>query len=95
MTKNIVSALRRAASTLTKEAGDISSVFPSLSGKKPDPLPLRFADLKKSLIKDNEVSVRESWNRLLTSLRTEIEDIKSNGSDVSDRPVGLSCKAKH
>ncbi len=51
MKTSLLSAWRRAASTLTKEAGDISSVFPSLSGKKPDPLPPRFSDLKKSLIK--------------------------------------------
>jgi hypothetical protein len=67
---------------LTKEAGDISSVFPSLSGKKPDPLPSRFADLKKSLIKGNEDAVSASWQRLLTSVRKEIDEVKKLGSDV-------------
>src|SRR5882757_5961081 len=82
MKNNIVSVARRAASTLTKEAGDISSVFPSLSGKKPDPLPSRFSDLKKLLIKGNEGAVIASWQRLLTSLKREIKEIRSEGSNV-------------
>lgn len=82
MKTSLLSAWRRAASTLTKEAGDISSVFPSLSGKKPDPLPPRFSDLKKSLIKGNEEALTESWQRLLASLKTEIEEIRSEGSNV-------------
>ncbi|KAK5289664.1 hypothetical protein LTR99_001630 [Exophiala xenobiotica] len=82
MKTNLLSTWRRAASTLTKEAGDISSVFPSLSGKKPDPLPPRFSDLKRSLIKGNEEALTESWHRLLASLKTEIEEIRSEGSNV-------------
>ncbi|KIW10317.1 hypothetical protein PV08_11279 [Exophiala spinifera] len=75
-------AQRAAASTLTKEAGDISSVFPSLSGKKPDPLPSRFSELKKSLIQGNEEALAASWQRLLVSLRREIQEIKSEGSNI-------------
>ena len=75
-------AVPGAASTLTKEVGDISSVFPSMSGKKPDPLPPRFSDLKKSLIKGNEEAITASWHRLLTSLKREIEEIRSEGSNV-------------
>jgi hypothetical protein len=82
MKGSLTSTLRRAASTLTKEAGDISSVFPSLSGKKPDPLPARFGDLKKSLVKGNEDAVLASWQRLVSSLRREIEEIRSEGSNV-------------
>ena len=84
MSGKLLSTCRRAASTLTKEVGDISSVFPSLSGKKADPLPSRFADLKKSLIRGNEGRVNGSWQRLLSSLRTEIEEIRADGSKVSD-----------
>lgn len=81
--KNIAaSSLRRAASTLTKEAGDISSVFPSLSGKAPEPLPARFSDLKKRLIAGNEDAVKASWHRLLKALRTEIDEIKDKGNSV-------------
>lgn len=79
----LLSTLRRAASTLTKEAGDISSVFPSLSGKAPEPLPARFADLKRSLISGHEDAVAESWQRLLGSLRGEIDEIREKGSTVS------------
>ncbi|ETN40882.1 uncharacterized protein HMPREF1541_05162 [Cyphellophora europaea CBS 101466] len=82
MQQAAVQSLRRAASTLTKEAGDISSVFPSLSGKTPDPLPPRFSDLKKSRIAGNEDAVKASWHRLLSSLRQEIDEIKAKGNSV-------------
>ena len=82
MKSSVTSALRRAASTLTKEAGDISSVFPSLSGKKAEPLPGRFSELKEKLIKGNEDAVVASWQRLMRSLRREIEEIRSDGSNV-------------
>lgn len=68
---------------MTKEAGDISSVFPSLSGKPAEPLPPRFAEIKKSLIKGNEAAVADSWQRLLASLRREVDEIKAQGSSVS------------
>lgn len=74
---------RRAASSMTKEAGDISSVFASLSGKQSPPLPPRFSDLKKSLIRGNESAVVSSWQRLLSSLRQEIDEIKVAGNAVS------------
>ncbi|KIW75786.1 hypothetical protein Z517_10529 [Fonsecaea pedrosoi CBS 271.37] len=82
MKNHLNTALRRAASTLTKEAGDISSVFPSLSGKKPDPLPPRFSALKKKLIKGNEDAITASWQRLSESLEREIAEIRSQGSNV-------------
>lgn len=72
----------RTASTLTKEAGDISSVFPSLSGKKAPPLPARYADLKKRLVQGKETEVVESWNRLLTSLRREVAEVKEKGNKI-------------
>lgn len=81
--KNIaLNSLRRAASTLTKEAGDISSVFPSLSGKAPEPLPPRFSDLKKRLVAGNEDALKASWHRLLKELRLEIDEIKEKGNSV-------------
>ncbi|ETI23404.1 hypothetical protein G647_05206 [Cladophialophora carrionii CBS 160.54] len=81
----LTSTLRRAVSTLTKEAGDISSVFPSLSGKKPEPLPPRFSDLKKSLVKGNEDALVASWQRLMGSLEREIDEIREQGSEVIPR----------
>lgn len=66
----------------SKAAGDISSVFPSLSGIDSPPLPTRFADLKRRLIQGHEDRVRDSWHRLLADLRKEIDVIKALGSKV-------------
>ena len=66
----------------SKPTGDISSVFPSLSGIQSLPLPSRFADLKRWLIKDHEDHVRDSWHRLLLDLGREIDVIKALGSKV-------------
>lgn len=66
----------------SKAAGDISSVFPSLSGVDSPPLPTRFADLKRRLIQGHEERVRDSWHRLLADLRKEVEVIKALGSKV-------------
>jgi hypothetical protein len=72
-----------ATTTSTKAAGDISSVFPSLSGKAPDPLPPRFQALKAQLSAGREKELTDSWFRLLDSLREEVEKIKALGSKVS------------
>ena len=78
-----VNALRWATTTQSsKPAGDISSVFPSLSGAASQPLPPRFTDLKRRLIKGHEEKVRHSWNRLLADLREETEIIKAVGSKI-------------
>jgi hypothetical protein len=79
----------RAASTsstaqLTKAAGDISSVFPSLrKNYKPEPLPPRFKELKERVFRENEDALKKSWERLLPSLEEEVRKIKSKGSEVS------------
>ena len=65
-----------------KAVGDISSVFPSLSGAASPPLPLRFADLKRRLIRGHEQQLHDSWNRLLAGLRQEIEVIRALGPKV-------------
>ena len=66
----------------SKAAGDISSVFPSLSGIDSPPLHPRFVDLKRRLILGHEDRVRDSWHRLLADLRKEIDVIKASGSKV-------------
>ena len=66
----------------TNAAGDISSVFPSLSGAVTLPLPPRFAALKQRLIRGHENAVHESWRRLLADLQRETEVIKSAGSSI-------------
>ncbi|KAL3457194.1 hypothetical protein BJX64DRAFT_280788 [Aspergillus heterothallicus] len=78
----------RAASTsssaqITKAAGDISSVFPSLrKDYKPESLPPRFKDLKEKLFRENEQALKKSWERLLPSLEEEVHKIRSKGSDI-------------
>ncbi|PYI18571.1 DUF1479-domain-containing protein [Aspergillus violaceofuscus CBS 115571] len=71
------------ASSMTKAAGDISSVFPSLRPDyKPEPLPSRFRDLKLQYFEKNEEALKQSWERLLSSLAEEVHKIKSKGSEV-------------
>ncbi|KAL1970946.1 hypothetical protein VTN77DRAFT_2780 [Rasamsonia byssochlamydoides] len=71
------------SSRMTKAAGDISSVFPSLRPDyKPEPLPPRFRDLKLSLFKRNEEALKQSWKRLLRSLEEEVEIIRQRGSSI-------------
>ena len=65
-----------------KPTGDISSVFPSLSGIQSPPLPSRFAELKRRLIQGHEDRVQDGWHRLLGELRREIDVIKTLGSQV-------------
>ncbi|OZJ05544.1 hypothetical protein BZG36_01674 [Bifiguratus adelaidae] len=70
-------------STFVKERkeGDISSVFASLSGEEAVVLPKEFSDLKHT-IAQNKDALRESWLRLKASLRKEIDEIKTRGSEV-------------
>ncbi|KAL4808685.1 hypothetical protein BDV18DRAFT_167693 [Aspergillus unguis] len=71
------------ASQVTKAAGDISSVFPSLRPDyKPEPLPPRFQELKEKLFRENEDALKRSWERLLSSLEDEVQKIKAKGSDI-------------
>ncbi|KAL1876656.1 hypothetical protein Plec18167_005063 [Paecilomyces lecythidis] len=72
-----------ASSHMTKAAGDISSVFPSLRPDyEPEPLPPRFQDLKLKLFQNNEDALKDSWKRLLNSLEDEVQEIKKKGSDI-------------
>ena len=92
MKSSTASILRRAVSKpthTTKPTGDISNVFPSLSGKKADPLPQRFSQLKKERIGGREAALKRSWDRLLVSLRHEVEEINANGNTVRSIMVHL------
>jgi hypothetical protein len=64
-----------------RKEGDISSVFASLSGEA-TPLPPRFAEIKRKLIRDRESEIQASWSRLLKTLRSEIDHISTVGSDI-------------
>ena len=74
--------MTQSTSSSVKATGDISSVFPSLSGAAIAPLPPRFAALKSHLIAGNEERLRESWNDLLSSLKEEVEVIKALGPAI-------------
>lgn len=65
-----------------KPTGDISSIFPSLSGVQSAPLPPRFADVKSRLINGHEDAIRESWVRLLSDLQKETEIVRAAGSGI-------------
>jgi len=84
LTVNVIRSVTTQSSTSSspKAAGDISSVFPSLSGVVSEPLPARFADLKARLIHGHEDRVRASWERLLSDLQEETEIIRALGPSV-------------
>ena len=80
-------SLRRHTTTQTtpispKPTGDISSVFPSLSGTPPPSLPPRFATLKTRLTAGHGDALQASWRELLSVLKTETEEIELVGSRV-------------
>jgi hypothetical protein len=66
----------------SKKEGDISSVFASLSGKAPAPLPTRFANVKRKLIQGREGEIKESWERLLKALEKQVKQIEAMGSAI-------------
>lgn len=85
MAPRLLSQAVSATAQTTKAVGDISSVFPSLSGKKPESLHEGFSYLKKRLVRGHQGVVEASWLRLLARLRQEIKIVKSKGSDVRSR----------
>lgn len=70
------------SSSQAKAEGDISSVFPSLSGVVMPPLPERFTDIKRKLIQGNEDRLTESWQHLLGQMATENEIIRQRGPSI-------------
>ncbi|PUU75327.1 hypothetical protein B9Z19DRAFT_1102996 [Tuber borchii] len=62
--------------------GDISSVFPSLSGIAPPLLPGWYAELKRLFAAGRERVLAESWERLLLDLERETAGVKRLGSDI-------------
>lgn len=65
-----------------KAEGDISDTFASLSGRKPQPLPDRFRELKLRLAAGHEDAIIASWNRLLDTLRKENDLIARAGPSI-------------
>lgn len=65
-----------------KKEGDISDVFVSLSGAKPTPLPDRFADIKRNLIRGHEEAVQASFTRLINRLALENPKVAKLGPKI-------------
>jgi hypothetical protein len=65
-----------------KAEGDISDTFASLSGRKAQPLPDRFRELKLRLVNGHEDAVIASWKRLLKTLQTENDLIARKGPAI-------------
>lgn len=74
--------VQRALSTAAKKEGDISDAFVSLSGMKRGPLPDRYRELKRDLVRGREQVIVDGWTKLLAQLRTENEIIAQQGSSV-------------
>ncbi|KAL5511380.1 hypothetical protein ACEPAH_4596 [Sanghuangporus vaninii] len=56
-----------------------------LENNKPNSLPLRFVDLKRSIVPQDEESktrLTTAWNDLLGELRAFVEEIKAQGSSI-------------
>lgn len=83
-TKIMTSGTTRTLTTAvaSKKEGDISSVFASLSGNAPAPLPPRFADVKRKLIQGREEAITASWKRLLEAIEKEVKTIEKLGSAI-------------
>lgn len=65
-----------------KKEGDISSVFTSFSGRKAEPLPERFRDLKKRLTAGFEEQLQQSWDNLVEVLKFRTEEVATKRESV-------------
>lgn len=68
-----------------KKEGDISSVFTSFSGRKAEPLPERFRNLKKNLTVGFEEQIQKSWDDLVEVLKVRTEEVASKRESVRCR----------
>jgi Protein of unknown function (DUF1479). len=82
ITRHATSMASMTTNPSTKQEGDISSIFASLSGKETSPLPDRFRELKLRLVKGHENAVIASWKRLLAVLQKETEAIALYGPSI-------------
>lgn len=77
-----MAAMNAAPRPSGKAEGDISDTFASLSGRKAQPLPDRFRQLKLRLVDGHEDAVVASWKRLLAALRQENDLIARAGPAI-------------
>jgi hypothetical protein len=67
---------------IPKVEGDISSVFASMAGDKPDELPSRFADLKRKIIGQHGDGILASWKRLLPIVEAKVHEANERGPSI-------------
>lgn len=79
-----MAAIQTQTQTVTqpKREGNIADSFVSLSGGAREPLPRRFLDLKRTLVRGHEDRVIDSWNRLLAELTRENKSIIEKGPSI-------------
>ncbi|XDG05574.1 hypothetical protein ABKA04_005189 [Annulohypoxylon sp. FPYF3050] len=79
-----MAAIQTQTQTVTqpKREGNIADAFVSLSGGAREPLPRRFLDLKRTLVRGHENRVIDSWNRLLAELTRENKSIIERGPSI-------------
>jgi 3-deoxy-D-manno-octulosonate 8-phosphate phosphatase KdsC-like HAD superfamily phosphatase len=65
-----------------KEEGDISSTFTTFSGRKAEPLPSRFKDLKHRLVAGFEEDIQKSWDDLVKDLKVRTEEVATQREKV-------------
>ncbi|KAJ1307001.1 hypothetical protein OPQ81_007981 [Rhizoctonia solani] len=67
-----------------KQEGDISAIFPSLSGAIHEALPPRFSQLKKDLLSTTESRDRlvAGWIDLLGALRQGVAELQAKGNEA-------------
>lgn len=68
-----------------KRDGDISSTFTTFSGRKPEPLPARFLDLKRNLTAGFEEQIQNSWDDLVEELKKRTEEVATQREKVSSK----------
>lgn len=73
---------RMTSAVFAKKEGDISSVFVSLSGGQSEPLPKRFLDLKRDIVRGKENQFTSSWNELLQDLNAENKVVANKGPNI-------------
>jgi hypothetical protein len=71
------------ARRVDKREGDISSTFTTFSGRKAEPLPKRFLDLKRNLTVGFEEQIQKSWDDLVEVLKHRTEEVALKRESVS------------
>ncbi|KAF2152220.1 DUF1479 domain protein [Myriangium duriaei CBS 260.36] len=66
----------------SKQEGDISSVFVSLSGGASPELAERYANVKSALVRGKEKQISNSWKRLLEELQHEKTLVRAKGPSI-------------